>query len=238
MGGDDSVEEAMEDWEDYARDDFINSLYEDFARDVLAGRDELYGEVINQFTLDRLQSYYLANPGVASRARWALDQATGFLAAHSEAALVFAAMAAEVVLKAGLLKPILHGLVHDESLALIIAELVPEQRNKAFQRLLFGILREYGGLDLGTFKRPGISKTLWDEMEFVQQRRNALIHRAEPVPQVDAQLAVDIARVLVHDLFGQVVRKLGLRRTGSSWCQGTRRTLAVSQPAFCSIESR
>jgi hypothetical protein len=47
----------MDTWEDYARDEFISSLYQDFAKDVLAGRDELYGEVINQFTLERLQSY-------------------------------------------------------------------------------------------------------------------------------------------------------------------------------------
>lgn len=46
----------MEEWdEDYARDEFIGSLYQDFANDVLAGKDELYGEVIDQFALERCQ---------------------------------------------------------------------------------------------------------------------------------------------------------------------------------------
>ena len=33
----------MDDWEDIARNEFIDELYSDFARDVLGGRDELYG---------------------------------------------------------------------------------------------------------------------------------------------------------------------------------------------------
>jgi len=201
----------MNDWQEDARDGFINSLYEDFANDVLAGKDELYGEVVSRFTLERLQSYYVANPTVAARALWAYQQAAGFLGSHPEAALVFASIAAEVGLKAGLLKPILHGLVHDESLALIIAELVPEQRNQTFQKLLFAILREYGGLDLAAFKRPGTAKTLWEEMQDVQKRRNAVIHRGEAATSAEAQQALDIATVVVHTLFGQVVATIGLQ---------------------------
>jgi hypothetical protein len=202
----------MEEWDDdYARDEFIGTLYQEFANDVLAGKHELYGDVINQFALERLQSYYLAHPDVAVRALWALQQAAGFVAANPEAALEFASIAAEVGLKAGLLKPVLHGLVHDESLALIIAELVPEQRNRSFQKLLFGILREYGGLDLGTFKRPGIAETLWEEMQSVQQRRNAVVHRAESVTLVEADHALDVASVVVKSLFGQVLGRIGLQ---------------------------
>ena len=201
----------QEDWEEYAREEFISSLYQDFANDLLAGKDELYGEVIHKFALERLQSYYLANPDVARRAQWALQQATQFITISPEAALVFASIAAEVGLKAGLLKPILHGLVHDESLALIIAELVPEQRNHSFQKLLFGILREYGGVDLGSFKRTGIAQTLWEEMQLVQKRRNGVVHRAESVVTADAQHAIEVAAVVVQTLFGQVITKIGLQ---------------------------
>ena len=51
----------MDTWEDITRNEFIDELYSDFARDVLSGRDELYGEVINQFTSERLQSFYINN---------------------------------------------------------------------------------------------------------------------------------------------------------------------------------
>jgi len=198
------------------------SLYRDFAADVLAGRDELYGEVINRFTTERLHSYYLANPEIAQRALWALGQAKLLLTTHPEASLVFAVTAAEVGLKSGLLKPILHGLVHDEALAVIIAELVPEQRNKQFQKLLFGILRELGGLDLQTFRRLAAGPTLWDEMQQAQSRRNGVVHRADGVTPDDARLAVEIAAIVVESLFPQVLSRLGLLTDASLRVTGSK----------------
>lgn len=200
----------MDDYDDYARDEWISSLYSDFAKDVLAGHDDLYGEVIKQFTSERLQSYYVANPRIAERAVWALGQARSLLPTHADACLVFAVAAAEVGLKSCLLKPILHGLVHDDAMAVIIAELVPEQRNAKFQNLLVGILKEYGGIDLRMFKRPGVGPTLWEEMQVTQKLRNSVVHRAEAVTPADAQKAMGVASVIVETLFPAVIAKLGL----------------------------
>lgn len=199
-----------EDDDYYRQQEWLESLYRDFAADVLAGRDELYGEVVNRFTTERLHSYYLANPGVVERAVWTLGKAKLLLPSEPEASLVLAVTAAEVGLRSGLLKPILHGLVHDEALAVIIAELVPDQRNRHFQNLLFSILKEIGALDLHTFKRVVGGRTLWDEMQFVQGRRNAVVHKAEGVSSEDAGLAVEIAALVLESLFPQVLSRLGL----------------------------
>ena len=204
----------MDDWHDIAQDEFIGELYSDFARDVLAGRDELYGEVVNQFTSERLQSFYVDNPKIAEPALWALSEARALLADHVAAALVMGVVATEVGLKATLLKPILHGLIHEESLAGFVVELVPDQRNDKFRDLLFAILSEYGGIDLRTFKRAGLAQTLWEEIVNVQKVRNALIHRAEQVATQDAQKAIDIASAVVNDLFPGVIAKLGLHTHG------------------------
>lgn len=51
----------MNDEDDYARDGFISELYSDFARDVLAGQDDLYGQVVDKFAMERLQAYYGAD---------------------------------------------------------------------------------------------------------------------------------------------------------------------------------
>jgi hypothetical protein len=201
----------MDDEDVIAQDEWISSLYSDFAKDVLAGRDDLYREVIEQFTSERLQSYYIANPRVAQRAAWALSEARSLLTAHPEASLVCAVSAAEVGLKSGLLKPILHGLVHDEAMAMIIAELVPEQRNDKCQNVLFGILKEYGGLDLRVFKRPGIAQTLWEEMQDTQKLRNSVVHQARAVAPTDARKAIEIAAVVIETLFAAVISKLGLQ---------------------------
>jgi len=199
---------------DAARDEFINDLYNDFARDVLSGRDDLYREVVEQFTVERLQSYYLDHPKLAEPALWALQEARAVVVGHPASALVFGTIAPEVGLKATLLKPILFGLVHTDSVAAFIAELIPEQRNNRFRDVLFAILQEFGGVDLKSFTRVGCSKTLWQEISDTQERRNAVLHRAEQVTASDADRAVEIARTVVEDLFPTVIRKLGLHLHG------------------------
>lgn len=203
-----------EDWEEYARDEFISDLYSDFAKDVLAGRDDLYGEVIDKFTSERLVSFYINNPRIAEAGIWALNEANAVFANHPSAALVVAAAATEVVLKATLLKPILHGLVHEEALAGFIVELVPEQRNDKFKGILFAILSVYGGIDFRTHKRGGIAQKLWDEIGTIHSLRNGVVHRAEPVDAAAAQHAIDVATALLYDVFPKVLTKLGLHTHG------------------------
>src|SRR5260370_38191101 len=99
-------------WEEAAQEAFIDELYEDFANDRLSERGDLYTDVIEQFTTERLQSFYIDNPAVAMPALEALTEARALVNAHPSAALVFAVTAADVGLKTTLLKPILHGLVH------------------------------------------------------------------------------------------------------------------------------
>lgn len=204
----------MDDENDIARDEFIGELYSDFARDVLAGRDELYGQVVEQFATERLQAYYIDNPNIAEPGLSALDEARALLAAHCSAALVFGVAATEVGLKATLLKPILHGLVHEEPLGALIAELIPDQRNDKFRNLLFGILNEFAGIDLRSFKRAGHAQTLWEEIASVQGLRNAVVHRGEQVAGAEAERAIDIATFVLNDVFPSVITKVGLHTHG------------------------
>ena len=115
-----SGDEDYEDYDDegaieHLREQFMPELYEEFANDVLSGKDDLYGEIINKFTSERLQSFYLANPALAEPALKALEEARALRSHHPAAALLFAAIAIEVGLKATLLKPILHGMVSIDS---------------------------------------------------------------------------------------------------------------------------
>jgi hypothetical protein len=200
----------MDTWEDIARDEWISDLYSDFARDVLEGRDDLYGQVIDHFAAERLQSFYVENPTVAKPALLALTEARALVKAHPSAAVVLAVTATEVGLKSTLLKPILHGLVHLDTVAAMIAELVPDQRNDKFKDVLFTILRECGGVDLRSHTRPGGTRKLWDEIAEIQRVRNRVVHRADQASPEEARTAVDIATVVVEQLFPTVVNNLGL----------------------------
>ena len=201
--------------EDYARDEFISELYTDFANDLLAGRDgDLFSHVVDRFATERLQSFYLDNPDIAKPALWALAEARFFLLSHPSAALVFAVTAMEAGLKAGLMKPILHGLVHAEFAGALVADLATDSRQDKSKGLVFAILAEYGGIDLKTYKRAGATKTLWEEMADVQRTRNIVVHRAHPAEAHDAELAVDLASHVLERLFPLIIAKLGLHTHG------------------------
>ncbi|MGB7283928.1 MAG: hypothetical protein WBE13_16800 [Candidatus Acidiferrum sp.] len=211
MSGDDDYDYDDEPDLEHLREQFMPELYEDFARDVLSGKDDLYGEIIDQFTSERLQSFYLSHPNVAEGALAALAEARALKALHPSAALVFAAIAIEVGLKTTLLKPILHGMVSIDSAAALVAALVPDQQNDSFKKVLFGILKEVGGVDLPAFKRPGCDQTLWEEIANVRTKRNDVIHKAGPVSTVDAERSIEIASTVLEVLFPQVIAALELK---------------------------
>jgi hypothetical protein len=210
----------MDDWFDAARDEMISDLYNDFAKDLFSGRGDLYIEVIEHFTSERLQSFYVDNPDLANRAIDALKEARALATTHPTAALIFAVTAAEVGLKTALLKPIIHGLVHMDSVAAIIADLIPEQRNDKFRELLFTILKECGGVDLSAFKRSGVTQTAWEEISLLQKKRNRILHQAEKASFAEASHAIELAVTVLEGFFPTVLAKLGLHThifNGLTW---------------------
>lgn len=177
--------------------------------------DELYEEhreqAIEEFTTERMQSFYVGNPVVAAASTRSLNEARNLLSQHPTAAHIFAAIAIELGLKVTMLKPVVYGLVHSESVAGIIADLVIQQSGKKeFRDLLFRILSEYGGVDLTKFKRAKVPKPLWEEVQEIQRRRNMIIHRGEIVNDSEAKQAIDVASAILEDLFPSVIQNLGL----------------------------
>ena len=67
---------------------------------------------------------------------------------HPRAAIVFAATAMELAVKTVLLRPIVYGLVHDESVAEFVTELTTQHTRgiETFKKLLTAILKRLGGI--------------------------------------------------------------------------------------------
>ena len=86
--------------------------------------DELYREhkeqAIEEFTGERLKSFYLAHPLIARPSFEALTEARKLVEGHLSAAQVIAAVAVEVGLKDALLKPVVHGLVHSTRITTLL----------------------------------------------------------------------------------------------------------------------
>jgi len=146
-----------------ARDDaMMDAIYEQFMQDPSVQEQfyqELYDDVVKDYTESRFRSFYESKPNVAAPAIVALKDAKELFASHATAAFIFATIAMETGVKSLLLKPIVHGLVHSDAAAALITELAIPHREQGFTTLLLDLLRDYGKVDPRSHKRAGNAKT-------------------------------------------------------------------------------
>lgn len=111
-----------------------------------------------------------------------------------------------------LLKPVIYGLVHNESVADLVSDL--SVKNNGFDRfkpLLARVLSEYGGIDFNAFTIEGHKKTMWEEITVLQDARNAIVHRGELASPETAQLAKEVVTMIIGNYFVSVISGLGLK---------------------------
>jgi len=187
---------------------------EDFAREeAYAGLvEEISQQAIDEFTSARLRSYYLAHPDIAVGAVALYREAKTLVSLSPSAALVLFVTSIEVGIKVALLKPVVYGLVHNESVAELVANLAVKHNGlDRFNTLLARLLREYGQIDFETFTIDGHSKSLWQEFTILQNARNGVLHRAELATPELASLAQDVAVMILGNYLNSVLRGLGMQ---------------------------
>src|SRR5258706_1301538 len=147
----------------------MSYTFEDAMRDEAyeAMSRELYPEhrnqAIEEFTSERLQSYYLKNPDVAVHGVGSYKEAQSLLEhGHPSACVVFAVTSIEQSLKAALLKPVVFGLIRMESLAALIVDVAMDQNGglDRYRKLLAGLFKDLAGIDVSAVRREGSQKPL------------------------------------------------------------------------------
>lgn len=179
---------------------------------------ELYPEhraqAIEEFTSERLQSYYLKNPDVAANAVSSFKEAKALLGhGHHAGCVVFAVTSIEQFLKAALLRPVVFGLIHMESLASLIVDVAMDQNGglDRYKKLLAGLFKDLANIDLATVRREGAQKSLLDEVRALQDQRNAIVHRGAQATEEEAKQALDIAKSVFSQVFIHLLAALGLQ---------------------------
>ena len=191
----------------------------DEARDAMyeAIADELYpdhkAQAITEFTSERLQSYYAAHPKVMRPAVDAIQEGRKLQAnGHSSAAVVFFVTAIELLLKATLLKPVVHGLVHNEALAeVIVQQALGQPGFDRYSKLLAKLFVELVGLDITTVLRTGAPETLLAECTKQQALRNTIIHQGVSVAAEQAELARQVSVAVYEMVVHPMLAELGLQ---------------------------
>lgn len=199
----------------------------DIAREEMYARlaDELYPEhkeqAVQEFAVDRLRSYYLANPDVAKPAVFMLRNAEQlFQLQQNEAALVFAVSSIELFLKATLLRPVIYGLIHSEAVAeVIVNETLSQSGLKRYHKLLGKLFNHLTESPLEEIKREGESSTLLKEIEALQEKRNKVVHQGFQADRTEANQALNVAHAVVSSVLSEVLWSLGLEaRKGEGIC--------------------
>ena len=186
--------------DDIAREEWMSELV-----------DQVSKEAVDQFAFERLRSYYLDHPDVAVKAIGTFREAERLQELSPTAALVLYTTSIELGLKVALLKPVVYGLVHNESVADLVSDLAVKQNGiDRFKPILASILAEYGEIDFNAFTIEGHKKTIWEEITHLQGARNSVVHRGEAASAEDAALSRQVATMIFGKFFVSVLQGLGL----------------------------
>jgi len=172
-----------------AYDEFVESLAEELY-------EEHKGRAINEFVEERLKSYYLENADIAIGTIKFIKKSKEMLEVDPTSSLMYSSVATEVVLKSVLLKPVIFGLVHTESLAELVASMLVKQAGiDRFKKLVFEILENHIEFENGfaKYSREGSKLNLWEERQKIHDIRNRIMHQAVFCEKKDAELSYSVA---------------------------------------------
>lgn len=187
----------------------LDEMYDRIGQELYAGHK---AQAIEEFTAERLRSFYLKNPEVMRPALVAFREAKSLHESkHYAAALVFSVTSIELFLKATLLKPVVYGLIHNDALSDIIVQYALGQSGfDRYRSLLAKLFSDIAEIDLNEIKREGASKSLLDEALDIQKIRNKVIHQGVVCEETESALAKEIATLVFGRIVVQMFGALGL----------------------------
>lgn len=190
---------------DAAMDEFYDQISHELYPDH---RDQ----AISEFTQERLKSFYIKSPLVMRTALDSLQQGKSLLSNNYFAPSLVSFMSAiELLLKATLLRPVVYGLVHHESLAeIIVKHALGQSGFDRYEDLLSDLFLSLANMDIKNVKRENSNKTLLAECKCLQKIRNDIIHKGETCQQDDAELALSVSVAIFEKIVRPMLYSLGL----------------------------
>ncbi|QJD93240.1 hypothetical protein HH213_26040 [Duganella dendranthematis] len=192
-----------------ANDAAMDDMYERIS-------DELYPEhknqAIGEFTAERLRSFYLDHHGVMRPAVDALQEAQRLQDnGHFAATVVFAVSCTELLLKAAILTPVVHGLVHIESLADVVVEnTFSGPGYSRYAKLLAHLFTEFVGIDIHSLQRPESNAKLLAECDAQRGLRNRIVHAGASATEEQARAGVAISTAVFNLIVNPMLHQLRL----------------------------
>ncbi len=198
---------SMELWE-YQQDEAISEYYEELYL------TEFKERAIDEFTEERLRSYYVEHPKLLTNALTALKEAKKVESTSPTSSVLLAAISIELGFKIGILKPIVFGFVHSEAAAEAISNMTIKQTGiDRFKKLLITLLNDISSIDISKFTRNGVTKPLWDERNEIQKLRNDLSHKGKLCSIAESNFAIAVAESMLSELLPKILDSINLNIT-------------------------
>ncbi|MFY4713450.1 hypothetical protein ACVCH0_01025 [Burkholderia glumae] len=195
---------------DAQRDAAYDEMYDAISKEVRA-------DAIEQFSLDRLTSYYVQNPNLMRPAWNRLQEGMDLVASrHFDAATIFFASSMELFFRFTLLRPVVYGLVHHERLADAVSRSVLDG-NTGFTKYTTLLGHIYAQLLGGELKKLTIGTSdanLIKKCNELQDRRNALVHHGAVGGEAEALYAHAVAMAVLNQVVRPMLVALGLGLNG------------------------
>lgn len=183
--------------EDVARDEWIAQL-SDFA--------------IEEHAFDRLRSYYVEHPDLAKSAFQIFNEGCDVINASASAAVILLMTSFEVALKAAILKPIIYGIVHNESLSDMVSDVVMRGNGvSGHKSMLSAITQQFGDIDLENVQLGESATPFWKLFEQTMKVRNMVVHQGKLANRIDAENAVELSMWVLSDVFPAILRRCGMK---------------------------
>jgi hypothetical protein len=172
---------------------------------------EMATRAVEEFQTERLQSFYKDHMDLAIKPVQMAKEARSVLEQSPSAALALATASIEVGFKAIILRPIISGLVHEESLAALVTDVfVKSAKQDGALKIVYQVLKKYASIDLQQIILPKHAKSYWLEIGEAQEFRNGVLHRAEMCSRRDGERVVELAEYLWNVIFLEIIKSLGL----------------------------
>lgn len=191
------------------QDAAFDEMYEQIGRELYPDHK---AQAISEFTTERLLSFYIEHPRVMCPAVDALQEGKRLNEEkHYSAAVVFFVTAIELLLKATILKPVVHGLIHNEGLSNIVVEHTLGQPGFGrYVKLLELLFFQIAKIDIKSIARVGTKETLLNECATLQNIRNLIIHQGKPCASDSSKKGLDVAVAVFELIVRPLLFKLGL----------------------------
>ena len=192
-----------------AHDAEVDEFYEQISKELYPEHKEL---AIEEFTAEKLKSYYLGNTMVMRPAVDAIQEGR-WLVEHERysPATVFYVSAIELLLKATILRPILYGLIHNEGLAEIMTNHILGQSGvQRYEKLLAELYRQLSGIELKLVSREGTDLPLLTEVLDLQSVRNRIIHQGATCTEDEANRSHLVAVAVFDEIVSPMLHSIGL----------------------------